>query len=85
MKILYCPAEQSDRIEQPTRKESVMEADVQKCRACGEDYSVDAPICPRCRVPRKGNLNKPAIAAYGLFLLVMLILGIVTLLYLGRH
>ncbi len=62
-----------------------MEVDVQKCRACGEDYSVDVPVCPRCRVPRKGDLNKPAIAAYGLFLLVMLILAIATLTYLVRR
>jgi uncharacterized paraquat-inducible protein A len=62
-----------------------MEVEVQKCRACGQEYSLETPVCPRCRVPRKGDVNKRAIAAYSFFLLVMFLLAIVTLVYLGRR
>ncbi len=61
-----------------------MDGDLKKCRACGADYPVDTPMCPRCRVPRKGDINRPAIAAYGLFLFVMLLLAIGMLLYFNK-
>jgi predicted nucleic acid-binding Zn ribbon protein len=58
---------------------------VQHCRACGAAYPLDTPICPRCRVPRKGDVNKPALLAYSIFILVMVILAGVMLLYLSPH
>ncbi len=62
-----------------------MGVDVEKCRACGAAYPVDTPVCPRCRVPRKGDVNRPALVAYGVFLLVGLILAVVTLVYQAHH
>ncbi len=52
------------------------------CHACGQKLTVDALTCPRCKVARKGDINKPMVAAYGFFLLLMLVLGSATILYL---
>ncbi len=56
-----------------------MTLDTQPCRACGADYSLDTPICPVCKVPRKGDVNWPAIRAYGFFLVVMFVVAAVAI------
>ena len=52
------------------------------CHACGQKLTAEELTCPRCRVSRRGDINKPMVAAYGFFLLLMLVGGAVTILYL---
>lgn len=53
----------------------------QHCHACGQKYAEADIVCPRCNVSRKGDVNKPMVAAYGFFLLLMLVLGTATIVY----
>jgi len=53
----------------------------QHCHACGQKYAEGDIACSRCNVSRKGDVNKPMVAAYGFFLLLMLALGTATILY----
>ena len=53
-----------------------------KCHACGAKMEADAAACPRCRVSRRGDVNKPMFAAYSFFLLLMLVGGMGAILYL---
>jgi len=54
----------------------------QKCRACGHDFTEDAPTderdsCPKCNLPRKGDVNRASIGAYLFFIGLMFAAGIV--------
>lgn len=61
-----------------------MQSNPKPCRACGEPYPDDVPVCPRCRVPRKGDVNKPAVIAYSIFLALMLVMFLLVLHYSQR-
>jgi hypothetical protein len=52
------------------------------CHACGQKLAVEELACPRCKVSRKGDVNRPMVAAYGFFLLLMLVFGTATIIYL---
>ena len=49
------------------------------CKACGVPYSAKVPVCPVCKVPRKGDVNWRAVKAYSFFLAVMFVAGAIAL------
>ncbi len=53
-----------------------------RCHACGIILAPDSEICPRCKVARKGDANRPMIAAYLFFVLLMIVAGTITIIYL---
>ena len=57
-------------------------APILKCHACGGKLEASDKTCPRCRVSRRGDVNKPMFAAYSFFLFLMLIGGAAAIIYL---
>ena len=52
------------------------------CHSCGQSLGEEETRCPRCRVSRRGDVNRPMIAGYALFLLVAFVAGAITIVYL---
>ncbi|HLH81399.1 MAG TPA: hypothetical protein VKV29_14095 [Chthonomonas sp.] len=57
------------------------------CKACGFRYSSECERCPRCHIPREGDLARkwPAIRAYLFFLIVCFIGGIIAFYEAAKH
>lgn len=52
------------------------------CHSCGQALGDEETQCPRCRVLRRGDVNRPMIAAYAFFLFVAFVTGAITIAYL---
>ena len=52
------------------------------CHSCGQALREEETQCSRCHVARRGDANRPMIAAYALFLLVAFVAGTITITYL---
>lgn len=53
------------------------------CHACGLAFRKEEPVCPRCQVPRKGDVNRPAIAAFSFFLILSAALAVLVMVWLN--
>lgn len=53
-----------------------------RCHACGIVLLPENETCPRCKVARKGDANRPMIVAYLCFVLLMIVAGTITIVYL---